>query len=54
MRRVLAAISNYTDVGDTTTLANPEVVEVIRKMVQGEEAKPLREVPEDLKKFGAE
>ena len=54
MRRVLAAISNYMDIGDTTTLANPEVVEVIRKMVQGKEAKPLREVPEDLKKFGAE
>jgi len=36
MRRVLAAISNKTDVGDVTTLANPEVVESIRKMVQGE------------------
>ena len=37
MRRVLAAISNYQDYGDITTLANPEVVEMIRKMVQGEE-----------------
>jgi acetyl-CoA synthetase len=36
MRRVLAAISNKTDVGDVTTLANPEVVEAIRQMVQGE------------------
>jgi acetyl-CoA synthetase len=36
MRRVLAAISNHTDVGDVTTLANPEVVEAIRVMVQGE------------------
>ena len=35
MRRVLAAISNNADVGDVTTLANPEVVEAIRKMVQG-------------------
>ncbi|MFQ5437126.1 MAG: hypothetical protein ACE5FD_19885 [Anaerolineae bacterium] len=34
MRRVLAAISNHTDVGDVTTLANPEVVETVRKMVQ--------------------
>ncbi len=35
MRRVLAAISNGSDVGDVTTLANPEIVELIRKMVQG-------------------
>ena len=35
MRRVLAAISNRTDIGDVTTLANPEVVEEIRKTVQG-------------------
>ena len=34
MRRVIAAISNFMDVGDTTTLANPEVVEEIRKQVQ--------------------
>jgi acetyl-CoA synthetase len=54
MRRVLTAISNYADIGDTTTLANPEVVEIIRKMVQGEEAKPLKEVPEEIKRFGAE
>ncbi len=37
MRRVLASISNGTDIGDVTTLANPEIVETIRKMVQGEE-----------------
>jgi acetyl-CoA synthetase len=36
MRRVLASISNNADVGDVTTLANPEVVELVRKMVQGE------------------
>jgi acetyl-CoA synthetase len=32
MRRILAAISNDTDVGDTMTLANPEVVDAIKKM----------------------
>jgi acetyl-CoA synthetase len=36
MRRVLASISNASDVGDITTLANPEVVEHIRQMVQGQ------------------
>ena len=35
MRRVIAAISNFMDVGDTTTLANPEIVEDIRQAVQG-------------------
>ncbi|MCP4107456.1 MAG: acetate--CoA ligase [Desulfobacteraceae bacterium] len=34
MRRVLGAISNKNDVGDVMTLANPEVVEAITKMVQ--------------------
>ncbi|MDZ7762361.1 MAG: acetate--CoA ligase [Desulfovermiculus sp.] len=34
MRRVLASISNYKDVGDVTTLANPNIVEEIRKQVQ--------------------
>ncbi len=34
MRRVLAAISNKEDVGDVSTLANPEVVEEIKKIVQ--------------------
>ncbi|MDP7353587.1 MAG: acetate--CoA ligase [Desulfobacterales bacterium] len=33
MRRVLAAISNKQDVGDTMTLANPETVESIQKMI---------------------
>ena len=36
MRRVLASISNRKDVGDITTLANPEIVDEIRKMVQGD------------------
>jgi len=35
MRRVLGAISNEGDEGDVTTLANPEIVESIKKMVQG-------------------
>ena len=35
MRRVLAAISNNQDVGDVTTLANPEIVDEIKKLVQG-------------------
>jgi acetyl-CoA synthetase len=34
MRRVVAAVSNFTDVGDVTTLANPEIVEDIRRHVQ--------------------
>ncbi len=36
MRRVIAGISNFTDVGDITTLANPEVVEQIKHHVQSE------------------
>src|SRR6478672_5837117 len=36
MRRVIAAVSNFTDVGDVTTLANPEVVDDIRHHVQAE------------------
>ena len=42
MRRILAAISNTLDVGDITTLANPDVVEQIRVQVQGR-AKGCRE-----------
>jgi acetyl-CoA synthetase len=34
MRRVLAALSNRADVGDVTTLANPEIVDSIRSMMQ--------------------
>jgi acetyl-CoA synthetase len=36
MRRVIASISNFTDVGDITTLANPEIVEDVRHHVQSE------------------
>jgi len=35
MRRILAAISTKGDTGDITTLANPDVVEAIRVVVQG-------------------
>jgi acetyl-CoA synthetase len=35
MRRVLGAISNKKDVGDVSTLANPEIVEEIKKMAEG-------------------
>jgi acetyl-CoA synthetase len=52
MRRILAAISNRMDTGDVTTLANPEIVEQIRKQVQGEGPVQLQEGPEDLKRFG--
>jgi len=34
MRRILASISNFKDVGDVTTLANPHIVEEIRQQVQ--------------------
>jgi acetyl-CoA synthetase len=54
MRRVLAAISNQLDTGDVTTLANPDVVEQIRVMVQGSKKAVMKEGPEDLKRFGEE
>jgi acetyl-CoA synthetase len=52
MRRVLAAISNNMKTGDVTTLANPEIVEVIRLEVQGIDPVVLREGPEDVRRFG--
>jgi len=54
MRRVLAAISNQLDTGDVTTLANPDIVEQIRVMVQGDKKVVKKDAPEDLKKFGEE
>ncbi|MBV9272588.1 MAG: AMP-binding protein, partial [Verrucomicrobia bacterium] len=54
MRRVLAAISNSMDVGDVTTLANPEVVEQIRVSVQGKAKVEHKTGPEDIRKFGQE
>ena len=61
MRRVIAATSNFADVGDITTLANPEIVEQIRHHVQAEKL-AHGEVPreltgaeaEEIRKFGAE
>ncbi len=49
MRRVIAGISNFTDVGDVTTLANPDIVDDIRhhveseKVSRGEEPRELSE-----------
>ena len=54
MRRVLAAISNNIDTGDVSTLANPEVVEQIRVMVQGEAKTATKTGPEDIRTFGQE
>jgi len=61
MRRVIASISNFADIGDTTTLANPEIVEDIRQHVQGEKVDrgetPRELTAEELKEmaaFGAE
>jgi acetyl-CoA synthetase len=47
MRRVVASISNFTDVGDVTTLANPEIVDEIRHRVQSEKL-ARGESPHDL------
>jgi acetyl-CoA synthetase len=59
MRRVIAGVSNFAPVGDTTTLANPEIVESIRRQVQsqkvarGEMPRQLSpEEMEELKAFG--
>src|SRR5437879_5420744 len=59
MRRVIAGISNFTSPGDITTLANPEVVEVIRQQVQSEKVKrgqlPRELTPQesaDITRFG--
>jgi acetyl-CoA synthetase len=47
MRRVIAGISNFADVGDVTTLANPEIVDEIRQQVQAEKVS-RGEVPREL------
>jgi acetyl-CoA synthetase len=47
MRRVVAGISNFADPGDITTLANPEVVETIRRQVQ-EDKVARGDVPREL------
>jgi acetyl-CoA synthetase len=61
MRRVIASVSNFTDVGDVTTLANPEIVDGIRHQVQTEKV-AKNDVPRELtevelaeiRNFGAE
>jgi acetyl-CoA synthetase len=50
MRRVIAGISNFADVGDISTLANPEVVDGIRDYVQNEK----RARGEDLQELSKE
>jgi acetyl-CoA synthetase len=59
MRRVIAGISNFTDVGDTTTLANPEIVDDIRhhvqaaKLAHGQVPRQLTpQEAEEIKAFG--
>src|SRR6185312_15670974 len=61
MRRVIAAVSNFTDIGDVTTLANPEVVDGIRHQVQsakvakGDVPRELTEAEyEEIRSFGSE
>ncbi len=49
MRRVIAGISNFADVGDVTTLANPEIVDDIRHLVQSEKV-AQGDVPRELTK----
>jgi acetyl-CoA synthetase len=60
MRRVIAGISNFADVGDVSTLANPEIVDQIREHVQsikkdrGEDLKELsKEEEKEIAEFGA-
>ncbi len=59
MRRVIASISNFTDVGDVSTLANPEVVEGINehvrstKVARGDVPRKLSEAElEEIKAYG--
>jgi acetyl-CoA synthetase len=61
MRRVIASISNFADVGDVTTLANPEIVEDIRhhvqsaKVAKGDLPRELSETEKaEIQAFGSE
>ena len=47
MRRVIAGVSNFRDVGDVSTLANPEIVERVREQVQNEK-RARGDVPKEL------
>jgi acetyl-CoA synthetase len=60
MRRVIASISNFTDVGDITTLANPDVVEGVLHQVQsakvasGDQPRELSDAElQTIKNFGS-
>jgi acetyl-CoA synthetase len=59
MRRVIASISNFADIGDVTTLANPEIVDEINehvraeKVARGDAPRQLTEQElEEIKAFG--
>jgi acetyl-CoA synthetase len=58
MRRVIAGISNFADVGDVSTLANPEVVDQIRDQVQaakkerGEVKELSKQEEQEIAEFG--
>ena len=58
MRRVIAGISNFADVGDVSTLANPEVVDQIRDQVQsakrerGEDIQLSKHEEQEIAEFG--
>jgi acetyl-CoA synthetase len=47
MHRVIAGISNFADVGDVSTLANPEIVDGIKHYIQREKL-AHGEVPRQL------
>ncbi len=57
MRRVIAAVSNFTDIGDVTTLANPEIVESIQHTVQAAKLErgqsPIELTPEQIAEIQA-
>jgi len=60
MRRVIAGISNFADVGDISTLANPDVVDKIKEQVEGakkERGEDLQELSkkeqEEIARYGA-
>jgi acetyl-CoA synthetase len=58
MRRVIAGISNFADVGDVSTLANHEVVDGIREQVQrakqerGDVAELSKQEEQEIAEFG--
>ncbi len=57
MRRVISGISNFAEVGDVSTLANPEIVDEIQHHVQSEKVArgetPRELTPEELEEIKA-